>query len=229
MRASRALCAIVLSVPCAAFANTDDRAFEQRCAREMQPRIEVAAHVAAFQVKDTYSNTVLSQLTYNASLNNFVLGMTAGTVRTEILIDGPGLVSPAGARECISPRIFVDITYHPLDVYVAREFSRQSCPYREVYAHEMRHVGLYHEQLPLIEKKVSAALADRYGNRPLYAAPGKGLGQLEHDVDNWLRPFIKEELAKVEQLQRAVDTPQEIARMATSCFGEVAKILGSRL
>lgn len=226
MRAVAALCAILLSVPCAASPSTGEHTFTLRCEREMQPRIEVVARAAAFAVKDMHSVTALSQLTHDASIHHFVLGMTSGNVRTEILIDGPGLVDPTGARECISPRVFVDISYHPIDVYVAREFNRQSCPYREVHAHEMRHVGLYHGQLPLIQKKVAEALAERYGDRPLYGARGQTLAQMERDVDHWLRPLIKKELAKVEELQRAVDTPEEITRLAGSCGGEVARIIG---
>jgi hypothetical protein len=38
-------------------------------------------------------------------------------------------------------------------------------------------------------------------------------------------PFIKREMAKVEQLQAAIDTPQEYARLGKVCAGEVQSLI----
>jgi hypothetical protein len=222
----RPLLALLLPLPFAALASPGIDAFAQRCEREMKPVIDVRARAAPITVHRTVSGKVLSTRSAYANASQQMLGMTSGKTRTEILFDGPGLLDPAGERECVAPRILVDLSYHPLDVYVAREFNQYSCPYREIYAHEMRHVALYRESLPLLERKLGQVLAERYGDRPLYARPGQGLARLEHDVDYWLRPLIKEELARLEQLQRNLDTPEETFRLSYACSGEVASIMG---
>jgi hypothetical protein len=38
-------------------------------------------------------------------------------------------------------------------------------------------------------------------------------------------PYIKREMAKVEVLQAAIDTPQEYARLGKVCGGEVQSLL----
>lgn len=228
MRRRSGLLAAALLAPALACAATGaDRDFELRCQREMQPVLEVQARMATFDVSNTVSSRVLNTRSIHASVSQRTLGLTAGSARTEITFDAPGLVG--GRRECVSPRIWVDLRYDPLHVYVAREFSTRSCAYRTVYEHEMQHVQLYRNQLPLLEEAVRAQLARRYGNHPLYAPAGRGLDLLAADVDNWLRPLIQAELARVEAQQVLLDTPEETFRLSHACGGEIASAVGSSI
>jgi hypothetical protein len=219
---------LLLGAPAAVHAAVGaDASFKLRCEREMKPVLEVRAHEIKFNTSNTVSSRVLNTRGTYANASQMLMGMTSGSTRTEITVDGPALVDRAGTRECIAPRIAVDLAYSPMEVYVAREFNIHSCPYRAVYAHEMQHVQVYRESLPQIERHVREALAARYGERPLYAAAGDGLDQLQADVDNWLRPFIKAELARVEVLQGSLDTQEETHRLSHACLGEVATAMGS--
>lgn len=202
-------------------------AFEQRCESEMRPRFEVVAHRPGFVVHNTVSSRVLNNKGSYTVAGQAMLGMTSGSTRAEITLDGPALSDPGSDRECIAPRITVDLSYQPLDVYVAREFQPTSCSYREVYAHEMRHVKVYADNLPRIEQVVREELVRRYGDRPLYAQRNKGVASLQDQIDGWLRPLIKAELAKVEQQQREVDNRDEVERLSRSCLGEIATAMGS--
>lgn len=225
MRMVAVLCAALL-LPCAARASLPDT-FEQRCEREMKPVLEVQAAESSFDLSNTVPSKVLNtRLTY-ASASQFTLGMTTGTSRVEIALDAPALYDPAGLRECASPRVYVFLSYSPVQVFVAREFHQQSCAYRTVYAHEMKHVQVYRDNLPLLERRVREALLQRYGDRPRYGAPGAGLAEVERDVDEWLRPFIKGLLAQVERQQVLLDTPEESFRLSHSCLGEVEGAMGS--
>lgn len=201
--------------------------FEQRCEQEMRPVIEVRARRPGFMVNNTVSARVLNTRGSGASVSNVVMGMTASSTRAEIDIDGPALVDPTSGRECIAPRIRVELSYQPLDVYVAREFHPASCSYREVYAHEMQHVKIYTDNLPAIEQRVREELLARYGDRPLYALRNTGLATLDRQIDGWLRPLIKAELAKVELQQRALDSRAETERLSHLCQGEIASTMGS--
>ncbi|HWJ94624.1 MAG TPA: hypothetical protein VNT33_07855 [Telluria sp.] len=225
MRTASAILATLLAAPCAAWANAGDGAFELRCESEMRPQFEVRTRHASFKLNTSISGKVLNTRSSYASVNQLLLGMTSGTTRTEILVDGPSL--SAGSRECVAPRIVVELSYQPIDVYVAREFNLYSCPYRVVYAHEMKHVAIYREALPTLQQKVEQKLRERFGDRPVYAPAGQGLHKVEDFVDNTLRPYIKAELAKVEQLQRQLDTPEESFNLSHACGGEVANLMGS--
>jgi hypothetical protein len=224
MRHMRVVLAALL-LPCPLLAAASD--FTTRCEREMKPVLEVRAHETDFDLINVINSRVLNTRVSDGSASNLTLGMTSGTHRTEITLDAPGLRDSRSGKECVSPRIDVDLAYKPLQVYVAREFHQQSCAYRTVYAHEMRHVKVYRDNLPLLERRVREALEQRYGNKPLYIPVKAGLAQLESDVDTWLRPFIKELLADVERQQAALDTYQETQLLSHACLGEVEQAMGS--
>ncbi|WLI90492.1 hypothetical protein Q4S45_05050 [Massilia sp. R2A-15] len=201
--------------------------FEQRCERDMRPTIVVRTHAPDFVVHNSLSSRVLTNKGAYTSAGEAMMGMTSSSTRAEIYVDGPALVDVASGRECIAPRIDVELSYHPLDVYVAREFHPMSCSYRAVFEHEMQHVKIYADNLPRIERRVREELRQRYEARPLLAPLHQGLDMLQGQIDNWLRPLITAELAKVEVEQRALDTRAETERLSHSCLGEVAAQMGS--
>lgn len=225
MRTIYVLCAALL--PCVAHAGAADGAFASRCEREMKPVLEVRAHEAQFDVYETLSSKVLNTRVNYARASQLTMGMTSGTTRTEILIDAPALRDKSGKHECASPHIDVDLSYNPVQVYVAREFHKQSCAYRTVYEHEMKHVQVYRDNLPVLEKRVREALEERYAGRPIYGAPGSAITRLEDDVDHWLRPFIRAQLEEVEHQQTLLDNPEETFRLSHACLGEVEHAMGS--
>lgn len=229
MRNFAAILALAALLPGPAAASAADDPFVLRCEREMKPRLEVSVREAPFGVVNTVSSRRLNTRYRLASVSQMTIGLTASTTRTEISVNAPSLTAPGGARECASPRIYVDVSYDPLQVFVAREFNPYSCSYRAVYEHEMRHVALYRERLPQLEQTVRAELERHYGNRPLYAPAGAALRQLDAEVDAWLRPFVKGEVARIEALQLDLDTPEELFRLSHACHGELAGLLGSSL
>lgn len=210
-----------------AIATTALHSFEQRCENEMRPSFEVLAHRPGFVVHNSVSSRVLNTRGAYTLAGQAMLGMTASSTRAEIAIEGPALSDPATGRECIAPRISVELSYQPLNVYVAREFHPASCSYRVVYAHEMQHVKVYADNLPRIEQVVRGELEKRYGGRPLYAPRHLGLATLQAQIDSWLRPLIRAELAKIEVQQLALDSRDETERLSHSCQGEIANLMGS--
>jgi hypothetical protein len=201
--------------------------FTSRCEREMKPVLDVQAHETDFDVIGVVASRVLNTRVTDGNSSHMTLGMTSGTHRTEITLDAPALHDKASGRECMSPRISVDLAYQPLKVFVAREFHQKSCAYRTVYAHEMKHVQIYRDNLPVLERRVREALQQRYGDHPLYLSAKDGLDRLESDVDTWLRPYIKQLLAEVERQQAALDSPEEVYLLSHACLGEVERAMGS--
>lgn len=205
-----------------------DLSFQQRCEREMKPRFDVSLTEAGHQVDNTLSSRVLHNKSVHSDSGEFMLGMTALETHTSVLFDGPALSDKATGLECVSPRISVELVVPRMSVYVAREFSPASCSYRKILEHEMRHVQLYREQFPLVEARVRAGLLARFGDRPLYARHGAGRDALQAQVDQWLRPFIRNEIGRMEVAQAAMDTPEESFRLYGACQGELASNLTGR-
>lgn len=156
-----------------------------------------------------------------------VLGLTRTESRVSINVGGRLLLDPASGYECIAPHIDIKLYYPPIVVYISREFRPGSCAYEELLAHEMRHLNAYLDYLPKAEARVRLALARRFDDKPLYARIGQAQSLLQREIDRGWMPYIKSEMAKVEALQAAIDSPQEYARLGKVCGGEVQSVLGS--
>jgi hypothetical protein len=206
-------------------------AFQARCEDSIGESLTVLTGVQnGFRIDNSVgyrSLTVMKGRATNgrARPGQYVLGLTRTESRVSINIGGRLLTDPASGYECIAPRIEVRLTYPPIVVYVSREFPPASCAYQEVLAHEMRHLNTYLDYLPKVEARVRTALAQRFEGKPLYARIGQAQSLLQREVDRGWMPYIKNEMAKVEAMQAAIDSPQEYARLGKVCGGEVQLLL----
>ena len=212
---------------CANLAQASRTLFQVRCEDTMARAVTVmSTQENGYSIDNSKSFRALTTLKGSAPENAYVLGLTRTQSRLEINLNGSILQDPLSGYECISPRIAVSLYYIPIIIYIGREFSPGTCAYDEILAHEMRHLKTYLDYLPTVESAVRKALAGRFDNRPIYAPIGQSQALLEQEIDkNWM-PYIKSEMAKVEQLQAAIDTPQEYTRLSKVCKGEVQSLIG---
>jgi hypothetical protein len=84
-------------------------------------------------------------------VGDYVLGLTRAESRVAISIEGAIVASPDTAEECLLPQLGVSLSYAPIVIYVGSEFVPGSCAYREILAHEMRHLNAYVGYLPKVE------------------------------------------------------------------------------
>ncbi len=124
------------------------------------------------------------------------------------------------------PSLAVQAYYTPIIIYAGREFAPGSCAYQEILAHEMRHLNTCLDHLPKVEARGRAALTRRFGDKPLYAPQGQAKLLLEGEIGGTWMPYIRKEMARVEQLQAAIDAPKEYARLSKVCKGEVQSLIG---
>jgi hypothetical protein len=201
-------------------------AFQARCEDSIGETLSVLTGVQnGFRIDNSVGYRSLTVMKGRARPGQYVLGLTRTESRVSINVGGRLLSDRASGYECIAPHIEVRLTYPPIVVYVSREFRPGSCAYEEVLAHEMRHLNTYLDYLPRVEAKVRAALAQRFESKPLYARTGQAQALLQREVDRGWMPYIKNEMAKVEALQAAIDSPQEYARLGKVCGGEVQLLL----
>jgi hypothetical protein len=201
--------------------------FQARCEDTIaRPTTELVARQAGYVVDNTKSFHQLTGLKGPGTRRGFVLGLTRTESHVTIDATGSILHDRDSSYECISPHILVNLWYSSITVYISREFGPGTCPYREVLIHEMRHVRLYTGHMEQVARTVRAALAARFGDKPMYAPRGQSNAMLGREIDvRWI-PYIKAELAKVEPVHESIDSAEEYARLSKVCEGAVQSIIG---
>jgi hypothetical protein len=208
--------------------------FQARCearqlglATDSRPTgIRIESHDSGYRVDNSLSTRTLTRIKHERA-GAYVLGLTRAESRVAISVEGAIVASPDTAEECLLPQIGVSLSYPTIVIYVGSEFVPGSCAYREILAHEMRHLKAYDDYLPKVERRVRDTLGRRYDARPVYAARGQSLGRVRAELDGRWMPFIKREMAKAKALQTAIDSPAEYARLSKVCQGEVQSLIGS--
>lgn len=155
-----------------------------------------------------------------------VLGLTVGNavVRTEI--QSRLLQDSAGAWECSTHEIAIQMGFSPIVVYVGKEFPQGSCGFTEIDAHEMRHAEIYQAHAQRVIAEANEVLRARFDALGILRGP---LGSTQERIraelaERWV-PYLRRLLGKAEILQRGVDTRAEYERVAGSCQGEIKKVI----
>ena len=216
------LCAMAL----AAILHATSAWATDECDRLPLPAVAVRRLDEPVRLDTTYGYKSLKVL--GAALarpENQVLGLTLATSRVNFEIKTSSYVDRTGSWECSSPQITVIYGFSPMTVYVAKEFPKGSCPYNEVYQHELRHVKTYQDHLVTIEKDLADTLRQRFATGSIWRAPkGQTRLMLEKEMNERWLPFIKREIERVESAQKLIDTPEEYARVSGACGGEIERV-----
>lgn len=202
--------------------------FQIRCEDTLPKTVSVVStQQNGYSVDSSLSYRALTRMSNQRGTQNVVLGLTQMHSRVQIGLTGPVLQDPASGYECVAPQLNVSLIYSPIKVYIGKEFPVGSCGYQEILKHELRHVRVYLDHLPKVESKVRTALAQAFGDRPLYAASGQANSLLQQKIDDSWLAYIQDEMNKVEATQATIDTPNEYQRLARSCGGEIQAIVGA--
>jgi hypothetical protein len=226
-----ALLAVLLPATAGAAAATP---FQARCeARQLgldtdsRPTgVRIESHDSGYRVDNSLSWRALTRIRHEHA-GDYVLGLTRAESRVAISVEGAIVASPDTLEECLLPQIGVSLSYPTIVIYVGREFVPGSCAYREILAHEMRHLKAYVDYLPKVESRVRETLGRRFDARPVYAARGQSVARVRAELDGRWMPFIGREMAKAKTLQAAIDSTGEYARLSKVCQGEVQSLIGS--
>lgn len=196
------------------------------CDQLPKPSVTVKRLEAPFTVDRQYGYRELTHLgSALAQPGQQVLGLTRGTATTQFSTSTQIHIDRSQRWECASPQIVVSFGFSPMTVYVAREFPEGSCAYNEIYQHELRHVKTYQAHLISIESELAATLSHRFATeRPWRGPIGQARAQLAQELNERWLPYIQREINRVDADQALVDTPEEYARVANSCAGEIKRL-----
>lgn len=197
------------------------------CAQLPAPSVKIQYLPDTEDLNTRYGYKTLTQLGQQAVRpGNTVLGLTRGNATARFAIAMPTVQDASGRWECSSPQITLSLGFRPMTVYVAKEFPAGSCAYKEILQHERRHVQAYREHLAGLEKPLLDTLNRRFAERgPWHARVGETLPRLQRELDERWLPYVQREIAGVEAAQAGIDTPEEYARVADSCNGEIRQRL----
>jgi hypothetical protein len=225
-RPGRAWPALLLAALCGpASARTG---FEARCEEAAAASsVTLASHDDGWRIDNSLSLRQLTRMKRPAVQRGWVLGLTHTEAQVTVQVGGTLQADPSADVECVAPRVSLDLRYPPIVIYVAAEFVPHTCAYREILAHEQRHLAAYLTFLPDVEGRMRARLAERFDGKPVYARRGQALGVLQRELDGRWLPYVKAAMRDVETLQAAIDSPQEYARLSRVCAGEVQSLIGS--
>jgi hypothetical protein len=192
------------------------RPFEAMCESRLEPtQIRVVTEPVSYTVNQAHS---FAQLTVRGAAlvdhGQSILGLTEASLRTQVQVNARGLRTRWTGRYCMRPDVTVQITFNPMTVYVGADEPRESCRYRITWDHEMRHVAVYQRFLPDIAARIERQLSDHFANRVYFFANGdEAQVHVDKLVAEFLSPLVQSGVAEVRDLQRAVDRPQEYARL----------------
>ena len=121
-------------------------------------------------------------------------------------------------------RVEVTLKLDPT-VYVARDYSKRSCHYREVLKHEKKHVTIDKQILNKYARKIGEALRLSVNN-----VPGRGpyplshLPKIQQDMQEYVASVVKTQQSLMEEerfrAQQGVDSLDEYERIRLACAGE---------
>ncbi|MFZ4537722.1 hypothetical protein [Propionivibrio sp.] len=217
MRALVFLLAIIFSGP----------GWPDECDKLPKPSITVKRLDERITVNTQHSYKVLNHLgSALARPGKQILGLTRGNASVRFASNISLYVDRTGRWECASPQLTVTLGFSPMTVYVAKEFPEGSCAYKEIYQHELRHVKAYQAHLAGIEKEVTDTLQRRFDGGSIWRGPvGQSSAQLRRELDERWLPYIRREIGRADEAQALIDSPEEYARVADSCNGEIRKLI----
>ena len=216
MRSLAALLALILTGPL----------WADVCDQLPKPSVTVKRLEEQLTVDKHYGYRELTHLgSALAQPGKLVLGLTRGKATTQFSTTLSRHVDRSGRWECASVQLTVTYGFSPMTVYVASEFAEGSCAFKEIYRHEMRHVKTYQAHLVRIESDLSDTLSRRFATGGPWRSPvGQTRSQLEHELNERWLPYIQREINRVDADQTLIDSPEEYARVANSCDGEIRKL-----
>ncbi len=197
-----------------------------RCDQLPSPSVTLKRHEEPITLDTRSSYRTLTLIgPRNLPAGKQVLGLTRGTATVRFESRITAYADPGGRWECASPQLTVTYGFSPMTVYVAREFQPGSCAYKEIHEHELRHVRAYQAHLLRIEQELADTLKRRFVTDGPWRGPvGQARARLQQELEERWAPYIRREMNKVDAAQALIDTPEEYARVAESCGGEVKRL-----
>lgn len=206
---------------CSAQAMTMQEACEQRL-----PKMDVTLVFPklSYQINPSLSYKNFPDKRQHGHSSSESIGLTVINYTSSYSFDGTRVAHRNNGYECVTAKVNVRVHVPPLQVYVGREFPPGTCAYKEILAHELRHVAIYERHLANVEVALRRSLEQRFKNRPPQYAPiGSSTKLLDHELKTSWLPYINTLIEHGDQYHLTVDTQTETDRITVACNGEIQR------
>ena len=184
-----------------------------------KPRVSVRLATSKTRYIRNKSARTINQLhsTYGSGT---VLGLAGGPI--EIAMQGTFEVRTQKAKSCVQIRN-VDVLFSAKpEVIIASNFKKGSCEYREILAHEQKHIRttrrFMSEYAPKLRAEVNKII--KKARTRMMVPQGqetRAQEQMQKEITNGLIAFQKKIIPILQERQTKIDTPEEYARVASGC------------
>lgn len=201
-------------------------ALADECDRLPAPSVTVKRIDEPIKVDTQYGFRQLTHLGSDIGrAGHVIVGLTRGKARARFSVVMSRHVDRSRRWECSSPHITVTYGFSPMIVYVAKEIPQGTCAYDEVFRHEMLHVNASQEHIAALEQKLRDALAARFVTGQPWRGPvGQAPRLLQRELVDLWQPYLEREINLGMEAQKAIDSPEEYARVMNSCEGEIGRL-----
>ena len=161
------------------------------------------------------SATLTAQREHNP--RETTMGLTTARSHSRVDIHLRGMKLPGSM--CVRADVTMEVGYAPVAVIVARDLDPGGCQYREVLAHEMRHVAVLRAHLEEARGRLAATLTTRLAPSAIYrfASMDQAAVHFTEGEQEQLAALARDELDSVAAEQQAIDTPDEYERLTHVC------------
>lgn len=221
--------AMLSSAGCGRNGGNPFASFEARCAKLLPAHFVVTQQPLTYTEDDALAIPDLTRKSGSAFETHRTFGLTVGNFGHETNTELRSVEDRRGARACGVPRVEVALSMQPVTVFIARELTDHPCSHQVTLEHELKHVAAMQEALAEAAARLDTELAATLGTEVRSAT---SQAALQRDFDTALRDylsrFMREESALLARRQTAVDSPEEYARVAAACQGEVRPLTGAQ-
>lgn len=172
------------------------------------------ATLTAFEIQQIAGPT-------NAMKHFPLLGMSGAAFSYALLV-GDGTLELAPGQVCPLPdKLKARVGYINRTIFIAKEVQADPCLYKAFIDHQLRHAHVDDRAIDALVPKLRDALAAVTARIQPRPAPTAALARstLSTEIGALLDPVIDANKIRRDQDHKAVDTPNELRRLADTCDG----------
>ena len=123
-------------------------------------------------------------------------------------------------------KVDIDISYGQVTVFVANEIPQGSCGFREIMAHEQKHIDVNRQVLNEYAPRIKASVKNYIQSRGVFREQTAEYAEsvLNQDLNNLIHTELAAMAAENSRRQMLVDSHDEYLRITNSCNGEIARV-----
>ena len=188
------------------------------CSTE-DPKVVVKLKTAQTKYYKNYSAQTINQIHNNAG-GGTILGLAGGPL--EVDLQGQYEIRTRNGKSCVQLSAIEFVLWAKPAVIIASNFQKGSCEYREVLAHEQKHIRttrkFIREYAPKLKKEVKRII--NTSKKHAVVAEDRieiARKQIQKPITERIFSFQNKMISVLQKRQIAIDTPEEYARVARQC------------